>query len=85
MLVLKHGSVVLPISDDPICPSPRNVLVARILVARAGVWICLQEIGGVRWDSGTLGFFQPVSRLLGIHYRGVQWEGGAVDGGSIIS
>ena len=21
---------------------------------------------------------------LGIHYRGVQWEGGAVDGGSII-
>ena len=22
--------------------------------------------------------------LLGIHYRGVQWEGGAVDGGSFI-
>ena len=21
---------------------------------------------------------------LGIHYRGVQWEGGAVDGGSVI-
>ena len=21
---------------------------------------------------------------MGIHYRGVQWEGGAVDGGSII-
>ena len=21
---------------------------------------------------------------LGIHYRGVQWEGGAVDGGSIM-
>ena len=21
---------------------------------------------------------------VGIHYRGVQWEGGAVDGGSII-
>ena len=21
--------------------------------------------------------------LLGIHYRGVQWEGGAVDGGSL--
>ena len=25
------------------------------------------------------------SALLGIHYRGVQWEGGAVDGGSITS
>ena len=23
-------------------------------------------------------------RLMGIHQRGVQWEGGAVDGGSII-
>ena len=22
---------------------------------------------------------------LGLHYRGVQWEGGAADGGSIIS
>ena len=22
--------------------------------------------------------------FMGIHYRGVQWEGGAVDGGSII-
>ena len=22
--------------------------------------------------------------LLGVHYRGVQWEGGALDGGSII-
>ena len=22
--------------------------------------------------------------ILGIYYRGVQWEGGAVDGGSII-
>ena len=22
--------------------------------------------------------------ILGIRYRGVQWEGGAVDGGSII-
>ena len=26
----------------------------------------------------------PVANLLGIHHRGVQWEGGAVDGGSII-
>ena len=34
-----------------------------------------QERG--RADLGQLG------RLLGIHYRGVQWEGGAVDGGSI--
>ena len=25
-----------------------------------------------------------LSLSLGIHYRGVQWEGGAVDGGSII-
>ena len=24
------------------------------------------------------------SAFLGIHYRGVQWEGGAVDGGSIM-
>ena len=23
-------------------------------------------------------------QVLGIHYRGVQWEGGGVDGGSII-
>ena len=26
---------------------------------------------------------QPPANV-GIHYRGVQWEGGAVDGGSII-
>ena len=26
----------------------------------------------------------PQAVLLGIHYKGVQWEGGAVDGGSII-
>ena len=26
----------------------------------------------------------PRDALLGIHYRGVQWEVGAVDGGSII-
>ena len=24
------------------------------------------------------------NNILGIHHRGVQWEGGAVDGGSII-
>ena len=27
---------------------------------------------------------RPSSTLLGIHYRGVQWEGGAVDRGGII-
>ena len=28
--------------------------------------------------------YTPHRALLGIHYMGVQWEGGAVDGGSII-
>ena len=39
-------------------------------------------------DSGlTTGVTNPnatTRRNMGIHYRGVQWEGGAVDGGSII-
>ena len=27
---------------------------------------------------------QDMQATMGIHYGGVQWEGGAVDGGSII-
>ena len=33
---------------------------------------------------GDSGDASPAERPEGIHYRGVQWEGGAVDGGSIM-
>ena len=37
------------------------------------------------YDCGTSGqVLDRDPKTLGIHYRGVQWEGGAVDGGSII-
>ena len=34
------------------------------------------------YGSGTFGAFRYMP--MGIHYRGVQWKGGAEDGGSII-
>ena len=36
-----------------------------------------------RYSAGARA--RPVASVrMGIHYRGVQWEGGGVDGGSII-
>ena len=48
------------------------------------------HIGGLRGCFRTdlrvadLQTGHPLLAFVGIHYRGVQWEGGAVDGGSII-
>ena len=36
----------------------------------------------VRWPRGD--FERLIRAGMGIHYRGVQWEGGAADVGSII-
>ena len=38
------------------------------------------------WQDCLCFYIWPPSDgdVLGIYYRGVQWEGGAVDGGSII-
>ena len=35
-------------------------------------------------DAQAMGGVNQVLQLLGIHYRGVQWEGGAVDWGTMI-
>ena len=41
------------------------------------IYICILHGGAVGHDEAA------VARL-GIHYRGLQWEGGAVDWGSIM-
>ena len=57
----------------------------------------LENLSHYLWTNGFLSYPDPGENLvrgnlvmetrcmlLDIHYRGVQWEGGAVDGGSII-
>ena len=52
---------------------------------RAGlIIITVYLISGVGVGKSYFGRGQMGSTLMGIHYRGVQWEGGAVDWGSII-
>ena len=49
-----------------------------------GLFTGAPRAGPVVVDAVRLAPAHLETAKLGIHYRGVQWEGGTVDGGSII-
>ena len=85
---LRLGSLMLDHVLDPVLQRQdlsgdlsQQVLVGIILVGRLGVFQAQAEKKSdrSRRSQGAQGGMR-----LGIHYRGVQWEGGAADGGSIM-
>ena len=57
---------------EMLCVSPVSIL---LLIVSCLFRLC-PNFAGPAWRGGQ--------RAFGIHYRGVQWEGGAVDRGSVM-